>query len=76
MNIDVKRKKFIEIAEKRVSNAVHSLSLIKKLSNKAIYDWDEVHVKQILSALRNEVRDIENSFIKRDSSKSDLFKFK
>ena len=50
-----KRKKFVQLAEKRTRNAIKAIRIISKLGNKNAYDYTEVDVKKIASALNKEV---------------------
>ena len=74
--MNIKNENFRRIAEKRVCNAIHDLYLIKKLSNRSLYEWSEDEVSQILRALKNEIKGIEDSFNSKDKSKDQQFKFK
>ena len=57
-----KRKKFVELAEKRVINALKSLSLIGNLANTNNYKYSEADVKKIIKALSDEVKNVESRF--------------
>jgi ribosomal protein L7/L12 len=50
-----KRKKFVQLAEKRTRNAIKAIRIIAKLGNKNAYDYSETDVKKIASALNKEV---------------------
>ncbi|MBI4183687.1 MAG: hypothetical protein HY521_06795 [Proteobacteria bacterium] len=50
-----KRKKFVELAERRTVNAIKAIRVIAKLGNKAAYDFDDSDVKKIAAALSKEV---------------------
>jgi hypothetical protein len=50
-----KRRKFVELAEKRTVNAIRAIRVIGKLGNKAHYHYDEKDVKKIVSTLSREV---------------------
>jgi hypothetical protein len=50
-----KRRKFVELAEKRTVNAIRAIRAIAKLGNKAHYQYDEKDVKKIVSTLNREV---------------------
>ena len=71
-----KRNNFIRIAEKRVCNAIHDLYLIKKMANRALYEWDDDQIDQILRALKSEIKSIETSFNSKEKAKDQQFKFK
>ena len=50
-----KRKKFVQLAEKRTRNAIKAIRIIGKLGNKHAYDFTDVDVKKIASALSKEI---------------------
>jgi ribosomal protein L7/L12 len=50
-----KRKKFVELAEKRTRNAIKSIRIIGKLGNKNAYEYTPEDVKKIASALNKEI---------------------
>ena len=68
-----KRKKFVELAEKRVINALKSISLIGNLANTNNYKYDEADVKKIIKALSDEVKEVESRF-KTGRSEDKVFK--
>jgi hypothetical protein len=69
-------EKFEKIAERRVTEAIKKLKLIGNLANKRNYSYTEKHVKQIISALESEMKDLRNKF-QNDSSGGQIeFKFK
>jgi hypothetical protein len=68
---DEKREKFIKFAEKRVNNAMKSISLIGNLANKNNYRYDESDIEKILKALRAEIAELESRFkTQRSGSKT------
>ena len=50
-----KRKKFVELAERRTVNAIKAIRVIAKLGNKSAYEYDDADVKKIAAALTKEV---------------------
>jgi ABC-type branched-subunit amino acid transport system substrate-binding protein len=46
------RQKFVRLASKRVSNALHSIQLIANLSNRSNYHYTDDDVAKILKALK------------------------
>ena len=50
-----KRRKFVELADKRVNRAIKDLRLIGNLSNRAAYEYSDKDVKTIVRALQKEV---------------------
>ncbi len=59
---DNKKIKFVELAEKRVSKTLNMLKLIKNLSNRSHYEYDEVQVGKIIKALEVEVQSLKGAF--------------
>ncbi|MDX2277644.1 MAG: hypothetical protein NW206_19510 [Hyphomonadaceae bacterium] len=49
------RKKFVELANKRVSKALKSIQLIGNLSNRSNYDYSDEDVAKIMRALSDEI---------------------
>lgn len=50
------RSKFIRLATKRVNNALKSIQLIGNLSNRGNYDFNDLDVEKIFTALANETK--------------------
>lgn len=59
---DVKRDKFVKLAENRTQAALKNISLIGNLSNKNNYSYTEDDVKKIIRALLTEVKELEVRF--------------
>jgi hypothetical protein len=53
---DGDRRKFVELASKRVSKALHDIQLIGNLSNRSNYHYTEEDVAKIFRALSAEIR--------------------
>lgn len=68
-----KQKKFIELGEKRVEKALTILRLIKNLSNRNHYDYDETQANKIIKALDVEMRELKASF-RKGVTKGNSFK--
>lgn len=75
-NKSAKMTKFEELAERRVNEAIKKIQLIGNLSNAANYEYSEKHVRQILSAIRGEVKNLEARFSSKGKSEKEGFKFK
>lgn len=71
-----KMKKFEELAERRVNEAVKRISLIGNLSNRGNYEYTNEHVKQIIAALRKEVSKVRSRFENKGRTEKKGFKFK
>ncbi len=50
-----KRAKFVELAQRRTTNAIRAIRVIGKLGNKSAYEYDENDVKKIAGALSKEI---------------------
>jgi predicted amidohydrolase len=57
-----KNRKFRELAESRTNKAIEAISRIGNLSNRQLYDYDEIEVRKIVRALREAVSAIEMRF--------------
>jgi hypothetical protein len=57
-----KRHKFVQIAEKRTSNALQAIRIIGNLSNKSNYEYTETDIKRITKALEQEIKDLRTRF--------------
>ena len=52
---EMKRQKFVVLAERRTINAIKAIRIIGKLGNKNAYQFDESDVQKIARALNKEV---------------------
>ena len=52
------RKKFVELAEKRVNRALKDIKLIGNLSNRSNYSYTDKDAKAIISALKKAVDEV------------------
>ena len=57
-----KRDKFVELAEKRVNNALKKIQLIGNLSNTSNYEYLEADYQKIFRAIDAEVREMKRKF--------------
>ena len=71
-----KREKFLNLAEKRVNNAIKAIKTVGNLSNKKNYDYTEDHAKEMISALEKEVKELRKKFFDNTSDNEGEFKFK
>lgn len=63
-----KRQKFVELAEKRVNNALKQIELIGNLANKANYDYEDSDYQTIFRVIDAEVREMKRKFTESNSS--------
>lgn len=68
-----KREKFIELAEKRVNNAIKQIGLIGNLANTANYDYDESDYQKIFRVIDAEVREMKRRFAEAGSGSRKKF---
>ena len=60
------REKFVQLATKRVNNALKNIGLIGNLSNRNNYKYTEEDTMQIFKILRKEIDDAERRFRESD----------
>lgn len=56
MSDSERRGKFVQLAERRVANAIKQIRLIGNLSNRGNYSYTPKDAEKIVSALNREVR--------------------
>ena len=69
-----KRKKFIELAEKRVNRLLKELRLVGNLSNRSNYQFSDEDVRKIFLAIENELKVTRKRFETAGSSDEATFK--
>lgn len=57
-----KREKFRALAENRTNNALIAIGRIGNLSNRQLYEFDEVEVRKVIKALKDSVSEVEARF--------------
>ncbi|WP_425082006.1 hypothetical protein [Ruegeria arenilitoris] len=67
-----KRKKFEELAEKRVNKAIKDLRLIGNLSNRNNYSFNEEDIRKIMKALDDEMKALKGRFAQVRPSENDF----
>ena len=70
---EIDRRKFVELANKRVNAAIKTIRLIGNLSNRSNYSYTEDDVTKIFSALKREARDAEKRFSAGDRKGAEIF---
>jgi hypothetical protein len=71
---DNDRKKFVELAEKRVTRALRDLRLIGNLSNRSNYRYTEEDARKICKVLRDAVEEVRARFERKGDEKGVAFK--
>jgi len=62
MNENLKRDRFVRIAERRVTNILNDLDSLGNCSNRNNYQYDEEDVKKIFQAIEKKVKIIRDLF--------------
>jgi hypothetical protein len=68
------RKKFIELANKRVNKTIRTIRLIGNLSDKSNYSYTDDQVKQIFFVLQKELDKAKKRFEKGDVKEKEEFR--
>jgi len=68
------RKKFVDLAEKRVHRALKDIKLIGNLSNRSNYSYTDDDAKKICKVLQNAVMELKMRFDKKGEEESFEFK--
>jgi hypothetical protein len=71
---DDDRKKFVILAEKRVTRALRDLRLIGNLSNRSNYRYTDEDARKICKVLRDAVEEVRARFERRGDDRSVTFK--
>ncbi len=69
-----KRKKFVDIAEKRVNRLINEIRLVGNLSNRSNYEYKEEDVRRIFAAVDAELRNARRRFESTSTADSSSFK--
>lgn len=68
------RKKFVLLAEKRVTRALNDIRLIGNLSNRSNYKYTEEDARKICKALREAVEEVRARFERKGDDRGVSFK--
>jgi hypothetical protein len=60
--VNKKREKFLELANKRMTNALHQIELVGNLSNRSAYEYDKKDAAKIIKVLEESVADVKRRF--------------
>lgn len=71
--MNIKYKKFIELANKRVNKTLKDIQLVGNLANKQNYEYTELQAKQIIKALQQELDDVKHAFSNSNTSNKKSF---
>lgn len=70
---DSDRRKFVELAQKRVTRALKDIRLVGNLSNRSNYKYTEDDARKICKALRDAVEDVRARFERKGDDKATAF---
>ena len=70
-----REKKFIELAEKRMSRLIKQIRLVGNLANKSNYSYSDSQANKIIKTLNDELSEVRQKFRNNKNSKSTKFKF-
>ena len=70
----LKRKKFIELAERRTEKALQAIRSLTPLANKANYEYTDKDRREIMNALKDAIKELEDAFSSKNGSKREPFK--
>ena len=67
-------KKFIELAEKRMSRLIKQIRLVGNLANKSNYSYSDSQANKIIKTLNDELSGVRQKFRSNKNSESSKFK--
>tara|TARA_B100001123_G_C14623713_1_gene754851 strand:- start:45 stop:458 length:414 start_codon:yes stop_codon:yes gene_type:complete len=71
-----KKDNFIHFAQRRTTRILRGIRMLGNLSNKSHYAYEYDQASQIISAIREELREVEKRFKLKDTKKENPFRFK
>lgn len=74
MTRETDRKKFVELAEKRVQRALKDIKLVGNLSNRSNYSYTDEDVRKIYKALRSAIDEMKTRFDRQGAAEEEVFK--
>jgi ABC-type Fe3+-hydroxamate transport system substrate-binding protein len=69
-----REKKFIELAEKRMTRLIKQIKLVGNLSNKSNYIYTDKQANKIIKTLNDELNDVKQKFRNGSNNKQSKFK--
>ena len=67
------RERFVDLANKRVTNAIRQIRLVGNLANRRSYNYSDADAKKILRTLQQEVNALKARFQGDDGEISSIF---
>lgn len=62
MGKETKKERFKRVAEKRVQNIIKAIRSLSGLSNKKVYEWENVQLEKIWKAVEQEIGNCKKIF--------------
>ncbi|MBN2395554.1 MAG: hypothetical protein JXC36_03705 [Candidatus Atribacteria bacterium] len=75
MDKDLKRDRFIKVAERRVTKILNDLDSLSNCSNRRNYQYNDEDIKKIFQAIEKKVKAVRDSF-SNTKNKKDSFSLK
>lgn len=72
--MNIKREKFIRLAEARVARAIDAIRVIGNLSNTSNYEFEDEDIKKIVLVLQSEIMDLKVQFVPKGKKSPRSFK--
>ena len=63
MNKESKKDKFKRLASKRTNDVLERIRILGNLASKSIYDYDDNDIRQIFSAVDEQLKAVKSKFI-------------
>ena len=73
--MNVRRKRFINVASKRVEKLLKSIDLLSNCSNPSNYSYDKKDIDKMMKEINKSIFNLENDFRKQLIKKNRKFKF-
>jgi len=73
---ETKSKKFVRLAEFRMTKIFERFRLLRQLANNSNYAWKKTHVDQMVAALENEIKVLKAEYNEADGLETPNFLFK
>ena len=73
-NMKNREKKFIELAEKRMTHLIKQIKLVGNLANKSNYIYTDKQANKIIKTLNDELNDVKQKFRNGKNNKQTKFK--
>lgn len=70
--MDLKRERFIKIAENRTNKIISTLKLLGNCANKSNYSYTDDEIKKIFVAIEQELKNTKLKFNEANSTKKDF----